>query len=139
MIPQLEWGSQGHNFVTDWRVLESGAYDGMLRIDWLGFYSPMQCDWKKKEISFVHQGQQVLLQGIHSSTQTTPEQATLHMMQEWEEHNEIWAMATIEPLPPKGQGPQENTPTEIKVLLADYTDVFAEPQGLPPSIQHIMP
>lgn len=34
-VPQLNWWSQGHSFVTDMRVLDLGAYHAVLGYDWL--------------------------------------------------------------------------------------------------------
>jgi hypothetical protein len=41
---------------TDLGLLELRAYDGVLGIDWLDFFSPMNCDWCGKVISFDYQG-----------------------------------------------------------------------------------
>uniref|UniRef100_A0ACD5WZK3 Uncharacterized protein n=1 Tax=Avena sativa TaxID=4498 RepID=A0ACD5WZK3_AVESA len=45
LVPQLEWHCQGSVFHTDLRVLDLGAYDGVLGMDWLASFSPMSCDW----------------------------------------------------------------------------------------------
>ena len=45
-IPQCKWFSQGHEFVTDMKVLELGTYDAILGMDWLEQNSPMTVDWK---------------------------------------------------------------------------------------------
>jgi hypothetical protein len=49
---------------TDLGLLELRAYDGVLGIDWLDFFSPMNCDWCGKVISFDYQGKWVTLQGV---------------------------------------------------------------------------
>ena len=41
LVQQLEWQCQGHQFQTDLRVLDLGAYDGVLGMDWLSVFSPM--------------------------------------------------------------------------------------------------
>jgi hypothetical protein len=56
MVPQLHWVSHGQHFHTDLRVLELGAYDGVLGMDWLDSFSPMTCHWKEKRISFDYNG-----------------------------------------------------------------------------------
>jgi hypothetical protein len=45
MVSQLEWSSQGHNLKTDLRVLDIGAYDAVLGMDWLDEHSLMSCQW----------------------------------------------------------------------------------------------
>lgn len=44
MVHSLEWRANGHTFKSDMRVLELGAYDAILRYDWLKAYSLMHCD-----------------------------------------------------------------------------------------------
>jgi hypothetical protein len=56
MVQGLEWWLQGHTFYSDARVLDIGAYDLILGMDWLEQHSPMQCDWLKKKLTFMHQG-----------------------------------------------------------------------------------
>ena len=136
MISQLEWGSQGHKFVADWRVLELVAYDGVLGMDWFGRNNPMQCDWKQKKIAFLHMDERITLQGIPTHSNSKPEEATLHLLQEWEEHNEIWAMTILKPMPAATAAAESNVPPNIQVVLTEFADVFAEPQGLPPSRQY---
>jgi hypothetical protein len=45
---------RGHTFVSSMRVLDIDVYDAILGFDWLKSYSPMQCDWENKTLSFVH-------------------------------------------------------------------------------------
>ena len=68
----------------------------MLGMDWLGTHSPMQCDWKEKEISFDYKGKQVALKGITGSPHSKPQQLSVQMLQAWETSNDIWAMAILE-------------------------------------------
>jgi hypothetical protein len=44
-VRELMWWAGGHTFQTTMRVLNLGVFDGILGIDWLESYSPMQCDW----------------------------------------------------------------------------------------------
>ena len=55
---------QGQEFATRMRVLELGSYDGVLGMDWLSQFSPMNCHWLHKTLSFQHKGELVTLQGI---------------------------------------------------------------------------
>jgi hypothetical protein len=65
-VKGLEWWIQGVIIYADARVLDIGAYDMILGMDWLESHSPMQCDWLHKKISFSHMGKQISLQGINS-------------------------------------------------------------------------
>lgn len=62
-VKELMWWARGHTFVTTMRVLDLGVFDGFFGIDWLESYSPMQCDWVHKTLSFEHQEKCIQLQG----------------------------------------------------------------------------
>jgi hypothetical protein len=69
-VLDIEWWTQGHTFCNSARVLLIGAYDMIHDMDWLEQHSPMNCDWAKKGIGFLHKGQHIVLQGItYSDTQ----------------------------------------------------------------------
>jgi hypothetical protein len=63
-VKGFQWWTQGHTFNNDMCVLEIGAYDAILGIDWLKRQGKMTCDWTLKSISFQHHGQDITLQGI---------------------------------------------------------------------------
>jgi hypothetical protein len=63
-VKGLQWWTQGHMFNTDMHVLDIGAYDAILGIDWLKRQGKMTCDWTLISISFQHHGQDIILQGI---------------------------------------------------------------------------
>lgn len=64
IVPDMEWWTNGTTFSNNMRVLQMGAYDAILRYDWLSSHSPMICDWKAKTISFDQQGVQVTVKGV---------------------------------------------------------------------------
>jgi hypothetical protein len=69
-VLDIESWTQGHTFCNSARVLLIGAYDMIHDMDWLEQHSPMNCDWAKKGIGFLHKGQHIVLQGItYSDTQ----------------------------------------------------------------------
>lgn len=47
-VSKLNWWCQGHTFSTDMRLLELGAYDAVLGVDWLAQFSPMNCHWDSR-------------------------------------------------------------------------------------------
>jgi hypothetical protein len=130
IVTNLPWTSQGHTIHTDLRVLNLDAYDGVLGMDWLDAHSPMTCQWKEKAISFDHQGFWITLQGVTLDNTPPPQQMDLQLLQQFEAHNEIWAMAVVEQLP-DGQTTSA-TPPALQMVLTEFADVFAEPEGLPP-------
>lgn len=64
IISGVQWWLQGHTFTTDMRLLELGAYDGVLGMDRLEQFSPMTCHWLNKTLTFEHLGETVTLQGV---------------------------------------------------------------------------
>jgi hypothetical protein len=136
LVPSLEWHCQGHTFSTDLRVLDLGAYDGVLGKDWLDSFSPMNCHWKENRISFDHDGQWVTLQGLSPSLTKHAEQVNLAELHQLHADHEIWAMAVVENIPGNTTSASDNVPVSIQSILTEFGDAFAEPQGLPPHRQY---
>jgi hypothetical protein len=44
-VKQFEWWCQGHTFQVDAKIINIGAYDLVLGMDWLEKFRPMICDW----------------------------------------------------------------------------------------------
>jgi hypothetical protein len=44
-VQGLQWWTQGHTFNTDMRILDIGAYDAILGMDWLKKQGTMTCNW----------------------------------------------------------------------------------------------
>lgn len=134
MVPQLAWHCQGHNFHTDLRLLELGAYDGVLGKDWLDRFSPMTCNWKGNAISFDHDGKPVTLQGLIPTDSPESEQMDLDGILKLHATNDILAMAVLDTF--SGQVTTTVLPEGVSSILTEFADVFSEPQGLPPHRQY---
>jgi hypothetical protein len=134
MVSQLEWHCQGNKFHTDLRLLDLGAYDGVLGMDWLDSFSPMNCDWRGKAISFDYQGNWITLQGVLPVAVPSLEQVSVNDLLNLQATNDIWALAVLETTP-SSSADHEIQP-DVAKLLTEFADVFAEPQGLPPHRQY---
>jgi hypothetical protein len=77
---------------------------------------------------FDHEGQWITLQGLTDATIPAPAAMDLHTLHQLELHNEIWAIAE--------STSGSHIPQEIQLILTEYTNVFAEPKGLPPRRQY---
>jgi hypothetical protein len=53
-VKGFEWWVQGHTFRMDAKIIDIGAYDLFLGMDWLEQFSPMTCDWMTKWIEFKY-------------------------------------------------------------------------------------
>nr|BAK02119.1 predicted protein [Hordeum vulgare subsp. vulgare] len=135
MVQQLTWQVPGHTFHTDLRVLELGAYDGVLGMDWLSRHSPMNCHWLEKTISFQTEGKVVQLQGIRSSDLPPISKLDTYKLHRMEVANDIWtaALVTVTPVHKEAAEP---VPPQIQKVLKEFEEVFAEPTTLPPHRQY---
>jgi hypothetical protein len=66
-VKWFEWWVQGHTFSMDAKIIDMGAYDLVLGMDWLEQFSPMTCNWLDKWIEFMYNQNLVRLQGMVAS------------------------------------------------------------------------
>ena len=129
-IPQCKWFSQGHEFVTDMKVLELGTYAAIFGMDWLEQNSPMTVDWKGKHIAIPSPGGVVHIHG-HPSTSSCP---VINSMQLGSlcRQGAVSHMVQLYQVTLGDREAQEATLECIQAILEQYPDVFQEPEGLPP-------
>uniref|UniRef100_A0A8R7VA35 Reverse transcriptase domain-containing protein n=1 Tax=Triticum urartu TaxID=4572 RepID=A0A8R7VA35_TRIUA len=129
-IPDCQWSSQGLEFVTDMKILPLGVYDAILGMDWLEQHSPMTVDWRNKHLRiptalgpaslFGHEAQSTQCHVINSA-----------QLQQLHRHGALLHLCLLYPIDEK---PKHSVPEApgLQRLLAEFEDVFGEPQGLPP-------
>jgi hypothetical protein len=76
-VAGLTWWTQGHTFVTDMRILDIGAYDAILGVNWLKQFGRTTTDWIEKNLSFTHLGKEITLQGVRSKPITKLSELTV--------------------------------------------------------------
>jgi hypothetical protein len=59
----VRWSIGQFSFTSDLRVLPLSAFDMIIGMDWLEFFSPMQVDWKHKRLAIPYAGSTVVMQG----------------------------------------------------------------------------
>lgn len=132
-VQGLQWWAQCHTFNTDMRILDIGAYDAILGMDWLKKQGKMACDWEQKSLSFQHNGQEITLQGIVQSQQAQLAEISTEQLQKWLNGNEVWALALLDQLPDTTPHAESSViASDLRCLLDEYKDVFADPNCLPP-------
>lgn len=136
VVPNLTWCTQGHVLSTNMRVLDLGAYNGVLGMDWLDQYSPMNCHWEEKHIPFVQRGLPITLQGVRPSTTMEITARDVEILWRWHDANEIWAVAMLDPQPTTANTDDMEAPPTIRAVLTVYEDVFVEPHKLSPQRQY---
>ncbi|XP_026446909.1 uncharacterized protein LOC113347462 [Papaver somniferum] len=124
------------NFSANLRVLPLGRCDIVLGADWLRQLGDVTFNFSQLSISFIHQGNPITLQG--TSSKPSPSRLTASSLKKFIKSNtptlicQFFSISTTPVLPP---------PPAISALLDTFSDVFAEPTGLPPSrsLDHQIP
>jgi ribosomal protein L32 len=96
-IKKFEWWTQGHTFQVDAKVVNIGAYDLVLGMDWLEQFSPMACDWLAKWLEFTHKGKLIRLQGILPVEPKELHEISVEQLVKWDKGNDLWAAVLLEP------------------------------------------
>jgi hypothetical protein len=60
-IQNFEWWIQWHTFQVNAKIIDMGAYDLVLGMDWLERFRPMTCDWLQKWIEFEYKNKMIRL------------------------------------------------------------------------------
>jgi hypothetical protein len=89
-VEQFTWWCQGETFTTSMRVLELGAYDAILGINWLNQHSPMVTDWANHCLAFQHNNKFIKLKGVAAPTNTTIQELRVEQLLKWYTGNEVW-------------------------------------------------
>ncbi|KAK1607032.1 hypothetical protein QYE76_030705 [Lolium multiflorum] len=134
MVPELSWWCQGETFTTNMRVLELGAYDAILGMDWLKMHSPMVTDWENHCLAFPYQGKFVKLKGIAAPAKGTIRELPVEQLVKWYKGNEVWAMAIVQPNM-DSETKQQVIPA-VQAVIDKYPDVFLNPTELPPEREY---
>jgi hypothetical protein len=143
MVPKLQWYCQGQTLSTDMVALDIHPYDAILGFDWLQKHSPMQCDWEKRTLQFTDNGKTIKLQGL---TIQPLELSSISATKVYNstKGNDVWAFVLLDCIPEPSLTSLVTKPQphpDIQHLLDNYSDVFSDPQTLPPprSYDHAIP
>jgi hypothetical protein len=131
-VKGLQWWTQGNTFNTNMRILDLGAYDGVLGMDWLKSCCKMTCEWTQKTLEFEHNGKNIMLQGMKDKSQTAVTELSVEQLQKWMAGNEVWAMAVLVPLSASDSNATVSVAPDLQSILTEYADIFSEPKLLPP-------
>lgn len=136
-VPKLTWWIQGVTFETGMRILELRAYDAILGMDWLEQFSPMDCHWANKTMTFDYEGRRDCLQGVLPRHSLELSEVSMDQLYKWYKGNDVWAFAIVQPHSDAEPANTSEQPAEaIQKLLDQYCDVFAEPHTLLPHRQY---
>jgi hypothetical protein len=128
-----EWWCHGATFRSNLKVLPLGGYDIIIGMDWLQSHNPMGIDWVGKRMAFWNEGKLVLLAGIQAqigSGQEVDARALISLLQQ-ASVIEIVELQLVE----TDSISDAALPAEIDGALQKFSQVFADPGGLPPARQ----
>lgn len=111
----VPWSIGQYTFTSDLCVLPLAAFDMIIGMDWLESFSPMHVHWKHKWLSIPYEGHSVVLKG-----ELTDSSAEL-----------LLQVCTMDQLPPDSV--PDCLPVEVQPLLEQFSDLFQQPDSLPPS------
>lgn len=144
-IPNLQWASQKHTFVTNVGILPLQSFDMILGQDWLEECSPMWVHWQKKIMKFTYQGKRITLKGLTNEVvKCSPISARklkgllrrkvvthgvlmLHQVSKTQLNTELQSLQSVSVVDQYADHP------EVQQLLSEYQHLFKEPTTLPPS------
>jgi hypothetical protein len=75
-------------------------------------------------------GKRVTLHGVQAAAPQAVRELPVEQLVKWSKGNEIWALAVVQP---DEQVQVQTVPVEVQHILSEFSDVFAEPNSLPPS------
>lgn len=129
----FKWKVQGHAFQYSPMLLKIEGCDMILGQDWLKFCIPIELDYSNMRFTVTLHGERVKLQAVTNTMdcKLIIGQVLCSLM-----HTEISEIQEIFVQGKAAKG--EKVPTDLESLLSEYSDIFEELVGLPPSrgIEH---
>uniref|UniRef100_A0A453QMI9 Retrotransposon gag domain-containing protein n=1 Tax=Aegilops tauschii subsp. strangulata TaxID=200361 RepID=A0A453QMI9_AEGTS len=128
-VPGCEYHIQGHVFQSTLKLFPLRSYDMILGMDWLESRGLMNIDWGAKSMIFQHQGQFIQLQGVSADAHKCPSISTVQL-QLLQAQEAVFALVQLCSVKPEGDS--SSIPAVVQELLAEFSELFEEPRGLPP-------
>lgn len=120
---------QGYSITTDFLPLDLNNVDIILGIQWLETLGEMRVNWKLQTLKIPMEGKLTTLQGVPDLCSS---EVSFKAVRKLLEQTEVSVVVECRVLLTKEKG-KPGVPTTMQKLLSRYEQVFAEPQGLPPS------
>uniref|UniRef100_A0A0A9CDC9 Uncharacterized protein n=1 Tax=Arundo donax TaxID=35708 RepID=A0A0A9CDC9_ARUDO len=131
---------QGHNFVSDFRLLEVQGYDMVLGADWIYIHSPIGLNLQTRQFSVTKYGGLV----ITFIDETLPDRNCMvgtKKLCKMLKKGSVGAVVVLNNSGDQDAQTENNVPDALKPLIQQYNDIFTEPSEVPPSrqIDHSIP
>ncbi|KAM3412202.1 hypothetical protein ACQJBY_003713 [Aegilops geniculata] len=118
--PNLTWWAQGHTFETPIHMLQLGAYDAVLGMDWLKSHSPKTCNWEGKSLQFAHGHTIISLQGVQPVSTMQLQAMSIEQLDKALHGNDIWAMAVVDPSSCDVVSMPGSYPEDLTIVLTEF-------------------
>jgi hypothetical protein len=130
---------QGHEFTTDFSLLEVKGYDIILGADWIYTHSPVGLDLRRREFSITKNGQLVTFSD--ETFQYNHQVIGAKKLYQLLKKKAVGAVVLLNNSPSQSQTATGTIPVEIQTVLSEFADVFQEPDSLPPprAVDHTIP
>lgn len=127
-ISNFVWSIQGEEFTFPIRLLQVEGFHMVLVCDWLEAISHVEFDYKLRSIQFKRADRVVVLRALQKQAECTLISAdSLYRMLGGQDQHDIAHIFSIHT-----DVQEYKSEAMVEDLLSQYSDVFAEPQGLPP-------
>lgn len=97
----------------------------VLGVDWLSQFNLVIFDFKQGSIMFAYKGAQVEL----NSENADEEFLMMEWENQWLRRQPYGIVAKIQAM---NEEERDTLPTEVQVIIEQYSEVFVEPRGMPP-------
>ncbi|XP_074313633.1 uncharacterized protein LOC141648817 [Silene latifolia] len=133
MCKKFTWKLHDVEFFTDVMIVPLGGCEMVLGVQWLASLGPVSWDFDKLRIYFNFRGTKVVLRGIKKGELQWIRGDKLSQACKG---GQLFAL-DVQYKEEEGIGEEVNSiPECIKAVLGEFTDVFAEPDSLPPHRSH---
>lgn len=123
----VTWKIQDFRFKFDLKLMELGSWDIILGVDWMCYFSPITFDFQELNIILSQEGELISLQGFVN--QPVMDLVRGKDLREFiQERQKCCATISMEEIP------KDNSELQLGIqgVLQQFSQVFDNPQGLPP-------
>lgn len=128
----VKWQMANKTFTVKFHVIPIGGYDMILGVNWMKIVSPVVFDFNTWGISIKWKGERVQL--LDHTQEHNVKMITVNSISKISQ-DDSYSLCQVVGTEKESQI-ESNMPAEIKELLQNYHDLFAEPKGLPPLRAH---
>lgn len=123
---------QGHQFISNFRLLEVQGYDIILGADWIYSHSPIALNLKTRKFSITKEGKE----HVTFLDETLPDKhhpiSANHLGKILKKKGAVGVVLVLNNDTLQGTPPAQPLLKEIQLLIQQYKDIFQEPTELPP-------